>query len=500
MKEVRREEQYSFDKLYIGGEWVFPRYAGCVEVSSPATKRVVGHTPLAHVEDVDDAVDAARTALESGPWPGMSIAERAEILARVAAGLTGRLDALIEAQIDEMGGTRRFLGPVTRTAVEWFDSLSEIARAIPMSEVRTGRVGPVVVNRKPVGVVAAITAWNSPISLLASKVVPALLMGCPIVVKPAIESSLSCFLFAEAIHSAGLPAGVFNLVIGDAEVGERLVANENVDKVTFTGSTQVGSRIASLCGAQFKNVTLECGGKSAGIVLADADLNDCMPSIVDSCLGNSGQLCFATTRLLIPSHMIADVSERFKRELENMRIGDPHDEEVYFGPVVSERQLSRIEGYIRLAIEEGARVVTGGKRLTNMPGWFIEPTVLTGVSLKSRVMTEEIFGPVVVLVPYDDEDEAVDIANDSEYGLGGAVFSQDIGRALIIASRIFTGTCRINEAPAGGGGGPFGGVKKSGMGRERDIEGFSSFLELQSISLPGCDVDSKQAINKESFR
>jgi aldehyde dehydrogenase (NAD+) len=283
----------------------------------------------------------------------------------------------------------------------------------------------------------------------------------------------------------GLPEGVLSIVHGDREVGEYLVTHPGVDRVSFTGSSAAGSRVAALCGERLKSATMELGGKSAAIVLADADLERDLPALISSSIPNNGQVCYATTRILAPAGRRSEIVERMTEAIGSMKIGDPHDAETRFGPLVAARQRERVEGYLKAGKDAGATVALGGGRPAHLPkGWYVEPTIFTDVDNSMRIAQEEIFGPVVCVIDYDSEDQAIAIANDSEYGLGGAVFTSDIGHGLEIAARMETGTCRINEAPPGGGGGPFGGFKKSGIGRENAREGYESYYELKSIALP----------------
>jgi betaine-aldehyde dehydrogenase len=346
-------------------------------------------------------------------------------------------------------------------------------------------MGKVVVYREPVGVVAGIIPWNAPIVNALTKVVPSLLTGCPIVLKPAPESPLSAYLMADAAIAVGLPPGVFNLVPGGREIGEYLVGHPGVDRVSFTGSTAAGAKVAALCGQQIKNATLELGGKSAAIVMEDADLDRIMPSLISNSLQNSGQVCVNTTRILVPRSRSAELRDRLVDEISQLKVGDPHDPITTVGPLVAERQRERVEGYIKSGLEQGAKIILGGGRPKDLPtGWYVEPTIFAEVDNSMRIAQEEIFGPVVCLFDYDDVEQAVSIANDTQYGLGGAVYTSDLDRGIEVAAQMKTGSCIINEGPLGGGGGPFGGCKKSGLGRESGREGFESYLELKSVALP----------------
>jgi betaine-aldehyde dehydrogenase len=373
----------------------------------------------------------------------------------------------------------------TAGVLDWVKLEAKAAARIERREVRDGFSGKVVVTRRPVGVVATIIPWNAPVSLVVSKMLAPLLAGCSVIIKPAPESPLSAYLVADAAVEVGLPEGVLSLLAGGRELGEYLITHPGVDRVSFTGSSAAGRRVAELCGERLKGVTLELGGKSAAIILPDADLERHTPTLIGSSLANNGQVCYATTRVIAPRSRSTEVIERLVSAVGEMKVGDPHLPDTAFGPLVASRQRDRVEGYIKSGLEEGAEVVLGGGRPPGLPtGWYVEPTIFTGVDNSMRIAREEIFGPVLCVIEYKDEDEAVSIANDSDYGLGGAVFTDDVEHGLAVAERIRTGTCRINEGPPGGGGEPFGGIKGSGLGRERGREGHESYFDLMSIALP----------------
>jgi aldehyde dehydrogenase (NAD+) len=473
------------DQLYVGSRWKTPRGGEGLTAVSPTTEETFGRVPEATAADVDAAVAAARRAFDHGPWPRLPFEERAEALARFMAAFERRIAEAVDLQIDEMGGVRKFLGPATGGAGPFLARMLADGRTIPHREERDGVIGPVVVLREPIGVVAGIVPWNAPVMAALTKILPALLMGCPIVLKPAPESPLSAYLLAEAFDEAALPAGLFSVLPGHVAVGQALVAHPGVDMVTFTGSTVAGRQIAATCGQHVKPAALELGGKSAAVVLDDADLDRYLPVLVDNALRNTGQVCVATSRILVPRHRQDEIVERLVDAVASMRLGDPHDQETDFGPLASARQRERVEGYIAAGREEGAKVVLGGGRPLGLDrGWFVEPTIFVNVDPSMTIAQEEIFGPVLAVLAYDGDDDAVAIANDSAYGLGGAVYSADPDRALTIAGRIRTGTCQVNDGLPAGGGGPFGGYKQSGLGRERGPEGLESFLELKSVAFP----------------
>jgi betaine-aldehyde dehydrogenase len=399
----------------------------------------------------------------------------------------------VELQIDEMGGPRRFLGPTTAAMGPSLERTILDSESVPLTEVRDGTVGKVVVLREPVGVAAGIVPWNAPVMVAASKIFPSLLMGCPMILKPAPESPLSAYLLAEAAEESGLPPGVLSVIPGGREAGEHLVAHRGVDKVTFTGSTVAGERIAATCGAQLKHCTLELGGKSAAVVLPGVDLERYLPVLVGGSLRNSGQICVSTNRVLVPRVEQRTIVGQLLEYVGAMKVGDPHDDDTDFGPIASARQRHRVEEFLRSGVEQGARLALGGRRPSHLTtGWFVEPTIFADVDNAMRIAQEEIFGPVLSVIPYDTVDEAVAIANDSEYGLGGVVFAPDVEQGLDVAGRIRTGTCAVNDGPPSGGGGPFGGYKRSGLGKERGPEGLAAFLEVKSLTLPsGVDVPAR---------
>ena len=476
---------FSRDALFIGGRWTAPADTATIDVISPTTEELVGRVPAGTAADIDRAVSAARRAFDEGPWPSMPLAERGARLTAMEARLRCRLAELVDVQIDEMGAPRRWIAAGTERMVAATTTKVAAAHDLDLRDLRDGSAGKVLVMREPAGVVGAIIPWNAPIPMLLAKLVPALLMGCTLVVKPPPESPLSAFLLAEALAEVDLPEGVVSIVAGGRQTGEHLVRHPDVDKIAFTGSTAAGARVAAMCGEQIKSATLELGGKSAAIILDDADLDRRLPLVVASGLPNSGQVCFATTRVLAPRARYAEVVDGIADLVSAMRVGDPHDVATDVGPLVAARQRERVEGYIRAGREQGARLVLGGGRPAGLErGWFVEPTVFADVDNAHRISQEEIFGPVLSIIPYADVPDAVRIANDSEYGLGGAVFTEDPERGIAVAAQVRTGTCSVNEGPPAGGGGPFGGYKRSGLGREYAREGWDAYLEIKSVSLP----------------
>jgi betaine-aldehyde dehydrogenase len=471
-------------EVLIGNQWVAPATSDRLRVVSPSTEEVVGSVPLASNEDVDRAVVAARAAFDKGPWPHLSIEDRAAALRGVVTAFEPLQQQAIEFQIDEMGGTRSFVEGVTLTIGQALERFIADASLVRFREVRAGTVGDVLVIREPIGVTAGITPWNGALMVAVNKIFPALLMGCPMVVKLAPEAPMSFYPLCEAFITAGLPAGTLSVLTGGPDVGEHLVGHRGVDLVSFTGSDIAGGTIASICGHDIRRFVLELGGKSAAVIL-DGDLSSYLAPIVGTSLRNAGQVCVSTNRILVSDDQHDDLIDQLSAYVGALTIGDPHEPTTDIGPLVSARQRDRVETYIASAREDGAKLVLGGSRPKGFDrGFYIEPTIFSGVESRMRIAQEEVFGPVLSVIKYRDEDEAVAIANDSAFGLGGSVFSSDPERAIRVAGRIRTGTCAINNAPPAGGGGPFGGYKRSGIGRERSREGHEAYLELKSIALP----------------
>ena len=472
--------------LYIGGRWVAPAGGGTFPVVSPSTEEVVGQAPRATDADGDRAVAAARAAFQDGPWPAMAPDERAGVLARAADLLAQRAADIAGVTVDEMGcPVSQATASQTGLVAPVFRYYADLIRSFAFERrVEAGdRSG--LVTQEPVGVVAAIVPWNSPVMLSAWKLAPALAAGCTAVVKPPPEAPLSNFVLAEALDEAGVPAGVVNVVPGGRDLGEHLVTHPGTDKVAFTGSTAAGRRIMSLCAEQVKRVSLELGGKSAAVVLDDADLGTVVPRVVGGTMHLAGQSCGAHTRLLVPRSRYAEALDAAAAAAAAVPYGDPHDPATVVGPLVAERQRDRVEGYIGSAVEAGARVVTGGRRPEHLPrGWYVPPTILGDVDNGMRVAQEEIFGPVLCLIAYEGDDEAVRIANDSQYGLSGGVWSADPARALATAQRVRTGSIAVNGSYPPFPAVPFGGFKQSGLGRELGPEGLAGYLEPRSIGLP----------------
>jgi betaine-aldehyde dehydrogenase len=483
--EQREPRVFERKEHFIGGNWHTASGGDLLDVISPSTEEIVGRVPVAGPAEIDLAVAAARSAFSDGPWTRMSLAERAGYLRQFAAALQARRDEAVELQIDEMGGTRQFINANVDGIGPFLDRMISDASLVRFREVRDGTVGKVVVMREPAGVTAAVTPWNSPVMVAVTKLFPSLLMGCPVVLKPAPESPLSAYVIAEAVAAAGLPEGTVSIVNGGVEAGAYLVGHPGVDFVTFTGSRAGGRSIATACGDRLRRVTLELGGKSAAVILPGVDMTPYIPSLVGNSLRNSGQICISTNRVVVHSGDRDTVVGQLAEYVSTMKIGDPHDAGTDFGPLAAARQRDSAERFIASGRAAGARIVLGGGRPASQPkGWYIEPTIFTEVDNRMEIAQEEIFGPVLSVISYRDEAEAIAIANDSMYGLGGAVFAASVEHGLEAAAKIVTGTCSVNGGPPSGGGGPFGGRKQSGLGCERGVEGLESFLELKSVTLP----------------
>ncbi len=474
-----------YKQLYIGGEWVDPAGQDRFEVTNPATLETIGSTPEGTTEDIDRAVAAARAALESGPWANSTKAERLEIMRSLQAKLTEASDELANLVTAEVGATILFshFGQIGATNFV-LDAYINVLDAYEFEEVRPDLLGPALVRKEPVGVVAGIIPWNVPLFISMLKFAPTLASGSTMVLKPAPDTPLSAFRFAELAAEAGVPAGVLNIVPADREVSEYLVRHPGVDKVSFTGSTAAGRKIGAICGEQLKRCTLELGGKSAAILMPDVDIEAVAEELLAAGIMNNGQACVAQTRILAPQSRYDEIVGVLSTQMAAQIVGDPTDFGTNVGPLINEAQRDRVEGYINIGAEEGARVAVGGNRAdTGQDGWFVEPTLLVDVTNDMRVAQEEIFGPVVSVISYDDVDDAVRIANDSDFGLSGSVWGANVDEAIDVARQVRTGTYGVNMYGMAFGS-PFGGYKQSGLGRELGPEGLEEFLEYKTINLP----------------
>jgi aldehyde dehydrogenase (NAD+) len=464
---------------YIGGQWVAAESAETIDVIDASSEEVYGSVPAGTASEVDKAVKAARDAFPE--WSQTPVDQRVKYLEAITAGLTERADEIAELISHELGAPDKFSKQVQAgLPVMHFKVAAELAAKFEFES----QLGSSTIVREPVGVVGAITPWNYPMNQIACKVAPALAAGCTVVVKPSEIAPLSSYVLAEIIEAAGVPAGVFNLVQGTGPVvGEAIAAHPDVDMVSFTGSTRAGKRVSELAAQTVKRVALELGGKSANIILRDADLEQAVTSGVGACYANSGQTCSALTRMLVPRESLAAAEEIAKRVAETYTVGDPFADGTKLGPVISQTQLDRVRSYINKGVEEGAKLVTGGAELPDglKEGYFVRPTVFSNVENSMTIAQEEIFGPVLSIIAYDTEDDAVAIANDSPYGLGGGVWSGDRDHAGAVARKIRTGQVAINGGspnPLA----PFGGYKQSGHGREWGPFGLEEFLEIKALT------------------
>jgi betaine-aldehyde dehydrogenase len=477
------------DTLYIGGTHEKPSSSDVIDVYSPFTEERVGRVPEAHEADVDRAVAAARQAFDEGPWARSTPAERADVLDKLLAGLQMRSGDIASLISSEMGCPMSFAHAgqafATTMVVEFY---AQLARTFPFEETRPSMVGSALVRQEPVGVAAAIVPWNVPLFTIMLKLAPALAAGCSIVIKPAPETPLDAYLLADVLDEAGVPKGVVSILPGGRQMGEYLVTHPGIDKVGFTGSTAAGRKIAALCGERLRRVTLELGGKSAAIVCDDANLDEVIAPIVGAGTMNNGQACVAQTRILLPKSRYKEGVEALAAAVGALKVGDPSDFSTEIGPLVAERQRDRVLGYVAKGKAEGARCVVGGGRPKDFAkGYFVEPTLFADVDNKMTVAQEEIFGPVLCAIPYETEADAIRIANDSEYGLSGSVWTSDPKRGIEIARRIRTGTHNVNFFMMAMTG-PFGGFKNSGLGRELGPEGLRAYLEPKTICLaPGIE-------------
>jgi acyl-CoA reductase-like NAD-dependent aldehyde dehydrogenase len=468
------------DRIFIGGEWAQPRGADPIEVVNPTTEEVMGTIPGCTPADADRAVAAARAAFED--WAQTSREERARYVAAIAEGLNERGDEIAATIAQELGMPLK-LSRIIQVGLPaaQFASMPKLMEEVAWEE----EIGNSRVLREPVGVLGAITPWNYPLNQIAAKVAPALAAGCTVVLKPSEVTPLNAFLLAEVIEAAGLPAGVFNLVTGTGPVvGEAIAAHPGVDMVSFTGSTRAGRRVSELASATVKPVAMELGGKSPNVILDDADLEKAVPDGVAKCFLNSGQTCSALTRMLVPRQRLAEAEVLAKAAAETFTPGDPFESSTRLGPLVSEVQRERVRGYVEKGIEEGARLIAGGAEPPEglERGFFVRPTVFSEVEAEMTIGQEEIFGPVLAIQPYEGEDDAVRIANSTEYGLAGGVWSADAERAIAVARRIRTGQIEINGGafnPLA----PFGGYGQSGHGRENGRYGIEELLQVKSLQL-----------------
>lgn len=467
-----------YEHHYYGGNWQKPATGDTIDVISSATEEAIGRVPRGTAEDVDRAVKAARKAFDTS-WSLTTAEERASWLEKLSAAMKARVPQIAEAIAHEVGTA---IGYATKVQVEFPVSMIAMNAKFLREHTLEEELGNSLIVKEPIGVVGCVTPWNYPLHQVVAKIAPALAAGCTVVLKPAELAPLSALMLADAAHEIGLPPGVFNVVCGAGRVvGEAIVGHSDVDMVSFTGSLQAGRRVAALAGEGIKKVTLELGGKSAFVVLDDAPLEKAIPAGVNNCMQNSGQTCSAWTRMLVPRGRQADVIDFAKAQIAKLTLGDPFDPKSRLGPLVSANQRDTVLGYIEQGKKEGAELVAGGDRPSAFAkGFYVEPTIFANVDNRMGVAQEEIFGPVLTIVPYDSEDEAIRLANDSIYGLAGGVWAGTQERALEVARRLRTGQVDVN------GGrfnhlAPFGGYKKSGVGRELGPLALDEFFQLKAI-------------------
>lgn len=473
------------DKLFIDGRWSASSGATTIRVINPATEELFAEVAEAQAGDIARAVAAARSAFDHGPWPRLTHHQRAEYLRSMGKALQQRTPAIARSWSSEMG----IILPAAEGVAGWsaavYDYYAGLADKFAFEEVhtlQTENVGLLV--REPVGVVAAIIPWNAPPLLIAYKIAPALLAGCTIILKASPEAPSAAYAVAAVAEAIGLPPGVLNMLTAEREVSEELVRNPDVDKVTFTGSSQAGKRIASICGERIARCTLELGGKSAALVLDDADLDAVADAMTANTTLMTGQVCAALTRVVVSRSrhdaLVDALADRFRQ----VAIGDPTEQGTQMGPLAMSRQRDRVESYIAAGTAQGATLITGGGRPASRErGYFMEPTLFANVDNRSTIAQEEIFGPVLSVIASDGEDQTVAIANDSDFGLSGSVFTNDADKAYQIARRVRTGTIGQNGASSEFFSMAFGGFKQSGIGREGGVEGLLPFLEAKSIVL-----------------
>ena len=470
------------DRLFLNGTWQPSSGNQKLSVISPVTEEEILTFPDGTPADMDKAVASARAAFDKGPWPRMSPQERGDMLLKVSAILTRRFPEIVSAWTTQVGAPIALTQYASKQVPGLFEFYGKMIQTYPLVEERKrddGRIARIV--REPAGVVAAITPWNAPMILLCYKVAAGLAAGCTIVSKPAPETPMDAYLLAECIAEAGLPEGVFNVVPAGRETGDYLVRHPGIDKVSFTGSTAAGRNIMAACAGRMARCSFELGGKSAAIILDDAKIDQVLQSLVPFSMPITGQVCFSLTRVLVPKSRANEIRDAYVGAVSKVKVGDPFQPDTNMGPLTMKRQLARVEGYIAKGRSEGARLVLGGGRPEHLKkGYFIEPTVFADVDTKMTIAQEEIFGPVVSFISYDNLDDAIAKANDTMYGLHGAVYTADPERGYQIARRVRSGSVTVNGLIVDYKM-PFGGFKQSGTGREGGIEGLENYFETKTI-------------------
>jgi aldehyde dehydrogenase (NAD+) len=473
------------ERLYIGGQWIEPSTPGRIDIVNPATEQVIARVAEAREADMDAAVAAARKAFDEGPWPRMTHVERGAMVGKLAGLLGARMPELTRAWTDQMGGLASFAPMVVGGGVFQLQYFAGLAGTYPFETRQPISMGPgtAIIVREPVGVVAAIAPWNAPFAIMTQKIAPALVAGCTVIMKPSPETPLEAYIIAECAAAAGFPPGVVNLVPAHREASDYLVRNSGVDKVSFTGSTVAGRRIASVCADRVARCTLELGGKSAAIVLDDFPIEEAAAILTGTICTMTGQVCATLSRVIVPRQKHDALAAAICKAMATTKVGDPNDPTSQMGPLAMERQLRRVEGYIAKGLQEGATLACGGGRPKHLAhGYYFEPTLFTNVDNRMTIAQEEIFGPVICLIPADSEQDAIRIANESMYGLNGAVLTKDKDAAYRVARQIRTGC-------VGQGGlrmdfqAPYGGFKQSGIGREGGPENFHAYTETKTILL-----------------
>jgi aldehyde dehydrogenase (NAD+) len=477
---------WTYDTIFVDGGFAASASDRHAEIVSPRTEEVIGRVPLASAGDVDRAVDAARRAFDHGEWPRLSPADRAAAMRRLADALDRRQAELTELGVDENGYPIAFSEAymATMPAIN-FRMYADIAETYPFEEEREGPAARSLVLREPVGVAVLIPPFNGPLTLGTQKAAPALAAGCTVILKGPIQNGLACYVFAEAVEEAGLPPGVVNVLVADAAESERLVAHPGVDKVSFTGSTPVGKRIAELCGRDMRRVTLELGGKSAAIMLDDVDVEKAVPGIVACSVAMlQGEICTAQSRIIVPRSRYDEITDAFAEQIAALPVGDPAERDKVIGPMITRQHRERVEGYVGIGRDEGATVKTGGGRPSHLPrGWYLEPTLLTDCTNDMRVAQEEIFGPVTTVIRARGFDDAVRISNGIRYGLSSSIFTRDVNRAFVAMRDLQTGITYVNAGTTGAEVHlPFGGTKATGNGhREAGTAALETYTEYKSL-------------------
>ncbi|XVQ09643.1 aldehyde dehydrogenase [Spirillospora sp. CA-255316] len=479
---VERPSSTDRRRFFIDGQWAAPSGDRLQDQIEAATGAVIGIAALGTEADIDTAVRAARRALDEGPWGRTTASERSAVMRRFADALQARAGDTATLVSRENGmpiGLSQMLNGGAPAAL--LRIYADVIENLPLEETRPSQAGSTIVRREPVGVVGAITPWNFPQALAMFKIAPALAAGCTVVLKPSPETALDSYVFADAALEAGLPEGVLNIVLGDRDAGAALVSHPLVDKIAFTGSTEAGRAIGQECGRLIRRCTLELGGKSAAIFLDDGEVETLLAGLDNASFLNNSQTCTTQSRILIARSRYDEVVDAIAGFADSYKLGDPLDPSVTMGPMATSAHLEKVLTYIDIAKHSGARLVTGGDRPADLDrGWFVRPTVFADVDNNDRLAREEVFGPVLALIPFDDDADAVRIANDSDYGLGGSVWSADEDRALAVARRVRTGTIGLNYYTLDLGA-PFGGFKDSGIGRELGPEGINAYLEYKSV-------------------